>query len=94
MKNASNELISTSAERTDFYVLASVKFADGTAKELSRSDFYLSGNSYTDAAGSSSFPALNLQCTAVWIWTAERQKRFCSARSRLSSRNPTAVLSK
>lgn len=56
MKNASNELISTSAERTDFYVLASVKFADGTAKELSRSDFYLSGNSYTDAAGSSSFP--------------------------------------
>ena len=37
-------------------MLASIKFADGTAKELSRSDFYLSGNSYTDAAGSSSFP--------------------------------------
>ena len=56
MKNVSNEFTSTSAERTDFYVLASVKFADGTAKELSRSDFYLSGNSYADAAGSSSFP--------------------------------------
>jgi hypothetical protein len=56
MKNVSNELISTSSERTDYYVLASVKFADGTEKELSRSDFYLSGNSYTDAAGSSSFP--------------------------------------
>ena len=56
MKNVSNEFISTSSERTDYYVLASVKFADGTEKELSRSDFYLSGNSYTDAAGSSSFP--------------------------------------
>lgn len=56
MKNVSNEFISTSSERTDYYVLASVKFADGTKKELSRSDFYLSGNSYTDAAGSSSFP--------------------------------------
>lgn len=56
MKNVSNEFISTSSERTDYYVLASVKFADGTKKELSRSDFYLSGNSYTDSAGSSSFP--------------------------------------
>nr|DAH31906.1 MAG TPA: BNR/Asp-box repeat protein [Caudoviricetes sp.] len=56
MKNVSNEFISASSERTDYYVLASVKFADGTEKELSRSDFYLSGNSYTDAAGSSSFP--------------------------------------
>nr|DAF59619.1 MAG TPA: hypothetical protein [Siphoviridae sp. ctmIh35] len=56
MKNVSNEFISTSSERTDYYVLASVEFADGTKKELSRSDFYLSGNSYTDAAGSSSFP--------------------------------------
>ena len=56
MKNVSNEFISISSERTDYYVLASVKFADGTEKELSRSDFYLSGNSYTDAAGSSSFP--------------------------------------
>ena len=115
MKNVSNEFISTSSERTDYYVLASVKFADGTKKELSRSDFYLSGNSYTDAAGSSSFPlgvalekqmgisivndfdqwstydfsALNLPCTAAWIWTAEKQKRSCSARSRSSSRNLT-----
>ena len=56
MKNVSNEFIRSSSERTDYYVLASVKFADGTKKELSRSDFYLSGNSYTDAAGSSSFP--------------------------------------
>lgn len=56
MKNVSNEFISTSSDRTDYYVLASVKFADGTEKELSRNDFYLSGNSYTDAAGSSSFP--------------------------------------
>ena len=56
MKNVSNEFIQTATQRKDFYVLASIKFADGTAKELSRSDFYLSGNSYTDAAGSSSFP--------------------------------------
>lgn len=56
MKNVSNEFIQTATQRKDFYVLASIKFADGTTKELSRSDFYLSGNSYTDAAGSSSFP--------------------------------------
>lgn len=56
MKNASNEFIQTISQRTDFYALASVRFADGTEKQLSRSDFYLSGNSYTDSAGSSSFP--------------------------------------
>lgn len=56
MKNVSNESIQTISQRTDFYALASVKFADGIVKELSRSDFYLSGNSYADAAGSSSFP--------------------------------------
>lgn len=56
MKNVSNEFIQTISQRTDFYALASVKFADGIVKELSRSDFYLSGNSYTDSAGSSSFP--------------------------------------
>lgn len=56
MKNVGNEFIQTISQRTDFYALASVKFADGIVKELSRSDFYLSGNSYTDSAGGSSFP--------------------------------------
>lgn len=56
MKNVSNEFRKTMNTRTDFYMEADVVFADGTEKELERKDFYLSGNSYTDAAGSSSFP--------------------------------------
>lgn len=56
MKNVSNEFRKTMNTRTDFYMEANVVFADGTEKELERKDFYLSGNSYTDAAGSSSFP--------------------------------------
>lgn len=56
MKNVSNEFRKTMNTRTNFYMEADVVFADGTEKELERKDFYLSGNSYTDAAGSSSFP--------------------------------------
>lgn len=56
MKNVSNEFRKTMNTRTDFYMESDVVFADGTEKELTRENFYLSGNSYTDAAGSSSFP--------------------------------------
>lgn len=56
MKNVSNEFRKTMNTRTDFYMESAVVFADGTEKELTRENFYLSGNSYTDAAGSSSFP--------------------------------------
>lgn len=56
MKNVSAEFISTMADRTDFYQTAHVVFADGKQKELSRKDFYISGNSFSDAAGTSSFP--------------------------------------
>lgn len=56
MKNVSNEFVRTMAERTDFYLKASVKFTDGSELELEKADFYASGNGYTDAAGSSSFP--------------------------------------
>lgn len=56
MKNVSNEFRKTMNTRTDFYMKSDVVFADGTEKELTRENFYLSGNSYTDAAGSSSFP--------------------------------------
>ena len=56
MKNVSNEFRKTMNTRTDFYMEADVVFADGAEKELTRENFYLSGNSYTDAAGSSSFP--------------------------------------
>lgn len=56
MKNVSNEFRKTLNTRTDFYMEAEVVFPDGKEMELSRSNFYLSGNSYTDAAGSSSFP--------------------------------------
>ena len=56
MKNVSNEFRKTMNTRTDFYMESNVVFADGTEKELTRESFYLSGNSYTDAAGSSSFP--------------------------------------
>lgn len=56
MKNVSNEFRKTMNTRTDFYMEADVVFADSTEKELTRENFYLSGNSYTDAAGISSFP--------------------------------------
>lgn len=56
MKNVSNDFVRMMAERTDFYLEASVKFTDGTELELEKSDFYATGNGYTDAAGSSSFP--------------------------------------
>ena len=56
MKNVSNEFRKTMNTRTDFYMESDVVFADGTEKELTRENFYLSGNSYTDAAGNSSFP--------------------------------------
>lgn len=56
MKSASNEFRKTMNMRTDFYMESKVVFADGTEKKLTRDSFYLSGNSYTDAAGSSSFP--------------------------------------
>ena len=56
MKNVSNEFRKTMNTRTDFYMESAVVFADGAEKELTRENFYLSGNSYTDAAGSSSFP--------------------------------------
>lgn len=56
MKNVSNEFRLTIAQRTDFYMLSDVVYADGKKQSLSRSDFYLSGNSYVDSAGTSPFP--------------------------------------
>lgn len=56
MKNVSEEFISTMADRVDFYQTAHVTFANGKQKDLSRKDFYISGNSFSDAAGTSSFP--------------------------------------
>lgn len=56
MRSASKEFKETIAKRTDFYAEADVVFSDGRELELGKTDFYLTGNSFTDAAGSSSFP--------------------------------------
>lgn len=56
MRNVSNEYIQTMERRRDFYPEAEITFSDGTKKTLAKDDFALSGNSITEAAGSSSFP--------------------------------------
>lgn len=56
MKNVSLRFLNALAKNTNLYQEASILFADGTKLDLPRSSFYISGNSYTDAAGSNSFP--------------------------------------
>lgn len=56
MKNVSLRFLNALAKNTNLYQEAIILFADGTRLELPRSSFYVSGNSYTDAAGSNSFP--------------------------------------
>ena len=56
MKNVSAEFKNTIEKRTNFYQTAHIEFTDGSTIDLSKSDFYISGNSYTDSAGGNSFP--------------------------------------
>lgn len=56
MRNVSNAYIETMANRRDFYAEAEITFADGKTKTVNKKDFWLSGNSFTHSAGSSSFP--------------------------------------
>jgi len=56
MKSASIKFKNTMGERTDFYQTAHIVFTSGEEKDLKKSDFYISGNSYVDSAGGSSFP--------------------------------------
>lgn len=56
MKNVSNLFQKDMDIRRDFYCQAEITFSDGTVKALGRDDFAISGNSYTESAGGSSFP--------------------------------------
>lgn len=56
MKNVSLKFLEALEKGTKLYQEANIKFADGTELGLTRESFYISGNSYADAAGSSSFP--------------------------------------
>lgn len=56
MRNASNELIKAYERSAKFYQTAHITFSNGQEKDLGRNDFYISGNSFSDSAASSSFP--------------------------------------
>lgn len=56
MKNVSLRFLKALEKRTNLYQEANIVFADGTELELTRESFYISGNSYADAAGGNSFP--------------------------------------
>lgn len=56
MKNVTTAYLKAMEERRDFYPEGTIKFSNGTVKELARSDFIASSNSYTQSAESNSFP--------------------------------------
>lgn len=56
MKYVSNDFKRTMERRRDFYCTADIVFLDGTKKQLKKSDFVLSGNSYSEGASSNSIP--------------------------------------
>ncbi len=56
MKNVSNAFKEKMSLRTDFYPTAEITFADGTVKNLSKSDFLVQGNTVVQGGSSSSFP--------------------------------------
>lgn len=56
MKNVSMEFKQKMDTNTKFYQTAIISFSDGRTKNLAKKDFYISGNSYTDGAGTTSFP--------------------------------------
>ncbi len=56
MKNTSNLFQKDMEVRRDFYCQAEITFQDGTVKVIGRDDLDISGNSYTESAGVSSFP--------------------------------------
>lgn len=56
MKSASTELKKAMEYNSGFYQEAHIVFSDGRERELPAKDFYISGNSYSDGAGTSSFP--------------------------------------
>lgn len=56
MINVSTQLKEESLTNRNYYVTANVTLSDGTALELGKKDFFLSGNSLVDSADSGDFP--------------------------------------
>lgn len=56
MRNASIDLKKSIDNGALFKTKATITFANGEAKELSEKDFYITGNSFSESTGTSSFP--------------------------------------
>lgn len=79
MRNVSNQFKETIKSRTNFYMTAEAEFADGKKLSLDRTAFYLSGNSFTDSAGSNAFPlgvALQKQVTISLVNDADQYQAY------------------
>lgn len=76
MKSASSELKRKIGNGAAFYQTAKIVFADGMEKELGKTDFYMSGNTYSDGPGANSFPLGEAMAKTITMSLVNDDDRF------------------
>ena len=76
MRDASLELRKKMYTNTEFYQTAEIVFADGRTKSLGKRDFFISGNMFSDGAGTSSFPLGEAMAKQITLALVNDDDRF------------------